>query len=85
MDGIKMPQELAELSGVTAMAASNFLNTAIVADLIEYIPRKPPRRKLDYVPPQWVDLIESQKPEESTNQKEDQNSAERKEESDKNE
>jgi len=66
MDGVKMPKELAAKAGVTSMTASNFLNAALVADLIEYTARQPPRRKLDYVPPSWLSLIEQPKTEEQT-------------------
>jgi len=64
MDGIKMPKELASKANVTSMTASNFLNSALTVDLIEYTPRRPPRRKLDYIPPSWLNLIELPKAEE---------------------
>jgi hypothetical protein len=57
MDGIRMPKDLAEETGVTVMTVSNFLAAGVTAELIEYIRGKPPRRILDYVPPSWIDLV----------------------------
>lgn len=58
MDGKRMPKDLASLAGVTAMAVSFFLNAGVAASLIEYEKGKPPSRLLDYVPPDWLSLVE---------------------------
>jgi len=57
IDGKKMPKDLAKETRVTAMAVSNFLNAALAGGLIEYAPRQPPIRALDYVPPSWLSLV----------------------------
>jgi len=58
MNGIKMPKDLAAASGVSSMAVSNFLSAALALNLIEYAPRQPPQRALDYIPPTWLSLVE---------------------------
>jgi len=57
MDGIRMPKDLAEETGVTVMTVSNFLAAGVAAELIEYSRGRPPKRILDYVPPSWIDLV----------------------------
>jgi hypothetical protein len=37
------------------MSVSYFLNAAVAAELIDYEPRKAPRKLLDYVPPSWTE------------------------------
>jgi len=64
IDGVRMPKDLAKETGVTTMTVSNFLNVALAAEFIEYAPRQPPKRILDYVPPSWLGLIELPKIEE---------------------
>ena len=58
INGIRMPVEIAKKVEVTPMAVSHFLNAASTAGLIKYIPRKPPVRLLDYVPPSWLEEVE---------------------------
>jgi len=61
MDGDRMPKDIAEATGVTQMAVSNFLNEALTAELIEYQRGNPPKRLLNYVPPVWIGLLPSEK------------------------
>jgi DNA-binding MarR family transcriptional regulator len=55
MDGKKMPKDIAEQVGVTPMAVSYFISSAVAAGLVEYSQGTPPRRVLDYVPPAWIE------------------------------
>lgn len=57
MDGKKMPKDLAKETGVTIMTVSNFLAAGVAAELVEYNRGEPPRRILDYVPPNWIELV----------------------------
>ena len=57
MDGKRMPGNIANEAGVTAMAVSTFLSACVAAELVEYKKGEPPRRVLDYVPPSWIELI----------------------------
>src|SRR5437867_1609026 len=58
LDGKKMPKDIADAVKVTAQAVSLFLNAGVALELIEYQRGKPPRRILDYVPPEWLSLVE---------------------------
>jgi hypothetical protein len=57
MDGKTMPKDLAKGTGVTIMAVSNFLTAGVAVELVEYNRGEPPRRILDYVPPNWIELV----------------------------
>jgi len=57
INGKRMPKDIANEVGVTPMAVSYFLNAAAAAELIEYSPRKPPCKILNYVPPSWIELV----------------------------
>ena len=57
IDGKRMAKDIANEVGVTQMAVSYFLTAAVAAELIEYAPREPPRKILDYVPPSWIELV----------------------------
>ena len=57
IDGKRMSKDIADQAGVTPMSVSNFVNAGVAAELIEYIKGKPPRRILDYVPPEWISLV----------------------------
>lgn len=61
IDGQRMPKDIATAAKITAQAVSNFLSIARTAELIEYDPRQPPRRILDYVPSSWIELLDLQK------------------------
>ncbi len=56
IDGDRMPQQIAQESQVSAAAVSNFLASSSAAGLVDYVKGRPPRRLLDYVPAEWVDL-----------------------------
>ena len=55
-DGNRMPAAIATEAKVTSMAVSTFLNAGESAGLIQYKRGEPPRRILDYVPPEWIEL-----------------------------
>jgi len=55
MDGKRMPKDIADQVGVTAMAVSYFISSAVAAGLVDYSQGAPPRRMLDYVPPVWIE------------------------------
>lgn len=57
IDGKRMPKDLATQTGVTQMAVSYFLNACVVAEFVEYERGEPPRRILNYVPPDWINLV----------------------------
>lgn len=57
IDSKRMAKDIANEIGVTQMAVSYFLSAAVAAELIEYAPREPPRKILDYVPPSWIELV----------------------------
>lgn len=58
MDGKRATSDLVRETRLTLKAVLNFINVAQTAELVEYIQRQPPRRKLDYVPPAWIGLVE---------------------------
>ncbi len=53
-----MSKEIADAVRVTPQAVSLFLIAGAALELIEYQRGKPPRRILDYVPPEWASLVE---------------------------
>ena len=57
INGNRMPREIADSSGISAVAVSYFLTAAEAAGLVEYNRGEPPKRLLDYVPPAWLDLL----------------------------
>jgi len=57
IDGERMAKDIANEIGVTKMAVSHFLTAAKASEMIEYVPREPPRKILDYVPPSWIELM----------------------------
>ncbi len=57
INGSRMPKDIANEVKVTQMAVSNFLNAGEAAGLIEYKRGEPPWRLLDYVPPNWIELL----------------------------
>ena len=68
-DGTRMPKVIGDEAKVTAAAVSYFLNAGVAAGLIQYERGEPPRRLLEYVPPEWIQLtqgseqtLESQQP-----------------------
>jgi hypothetical protein len=57
-DGLGDRIQIANAVRVTPQAVGQFLKAGVALDLIEYETGKPPRRLLDYVPPEWLSLIE---------------------------
>lgn len=56
-DGIKLPKEIAKVVNVSPMSVSRFLNLTVSAGIVEYDRGRPPVRVLDYVPAEWIELL----------------------------
>lgn len=72
IEGKRLAKDIAKEIGVTKMAVSHFLSAAVAAGLIEYAPRQPPRKILDYVPPSWIELVKLPIVEEEEKSKQEQ-------------
>jgi len=68
IDGKRMPKEIADLAGISAVAVSYFLTALESAGLVEYNRGEPPKRLMDYVPPAWLDLLSIQQSNQQVNQ-----------------
>ena len=51
----RMPNDIAEEVGVSAMAVSLFLKSVTDVNLVEYKQGKPPRKIIDHVPTKWLE------------------------------
>jgi hypothetical protein len=58
IDGSRMPTDISKDAGVTSMAVSYFLSSVVNAGLIKYEKGTPPRRIINYTPPDWAKEIE---------------------------
>jgi len=58
LNGKRMLRDIADAVKVTPQAVGQFLNAGVALELIEYQRGNPPRRILDYVPPEWLSLVE---------------------------
>jgi len=58
LNGKRMPKDIADAVKITPQAVSLFLNAGVALELVEYQRGRPPRRILDYVPPEWLSLVE---------------------------
>src|SRR5438128_11606085 len=56
LNGKLMREGIADIVKVTPQAVGQFLIAGAALGLIEYRKGKPPRRLLDYVPPEWLAL-----------------------------
>ena len=61
MDGNRMSKDIARDIGIVERSVNKFLKIAAVAGLARNPRGKPPYRVIDYVPPSWIDFIESPK------------------------
>lgn len=57
IDGVKLSKDIAKDAGVTVRSVNGFLSVCEKTGLIENPWGKPPKRKIDYVPAKWVELI----------------------------
>ncbi|RLF93526.1 hypothetical protein DRN52_06375, partial [Thermococci archaeon] len=57
IDGIKTSKEIAKEAGVSVRSVNRFLAIAAKAGLVENPWGKPPKRIIDYVPPNWIELV----------------------------
>ncbi len=58
IDGKNMAKDIARLLKVSERGVNHFLKRATDAGFIDNPPRRPATRRLDYVPPSWLDLVE---------------------------
>ena len=58
IDGKRMLGDIATAVKMTPQAVGQFLIGGAAVELIEYQRGKPPRRLLDYVPPEWLTVVE---------------------------
>lgn len=56
-DGIRMPNDIAQIIGISTRSVERFLKVLETAELIENLRGKPPKRLLDYVPASWLELM----------------------------
>ena len=57
-DGRHMPKDMVAEAGLSVGPISTFLNAGVAAGLIQFEKGEPPSRLLDYVPPEWIELIQ---------------------------
>ena len=57
LDGIHMSNEIAQKIKISTSAVNIFLDKAKILGLAKNPRNEPPYRLIDYVPPEWVDLI----------------------------
>src|SRR5213593_4411972 len=57
-DGHRDRIQIANEVKVTPQTVGKFLKAGVALGLIEYEAGKPPHRLLDYVPPEWLSLVE---------------------------
>lgn len=70
IDGIRQADDIVKISGLTKTPVYNFLKMLEDSNLIERQHGKAPRRLLDYVPPGWTDLIQTNSKQNNNEQKE---------------
>jgi DNA-binding transcriptional regulator GbsR (MarR family) len=58
IDGQRLPDEIINSSGMKQAALYNFLKLLSNANLIETPHGKAPKKKLDYVPASWLELLQ---------------------------
>ena len=59
IDGIRQADEIVKISGITQAPVYKFLKILEDSGLIERQRGKPPQRLLDYVPAEWIDLVQT--------------------------
>jgi len=57
INGTRMPANIAQSTGISTRSVERFLKVLEIAELIENLWGKPPKRLLDYVPASWLDLV----------------------------
>lgn len=62
MDGKRQSDEIAKIVGKTKRAIDIFLKILEDATLVEREFNKPPVRALDYVPANWIELLQKESP-----------------------
>lgn len=58
INGIRMPPEIGEMSGMRLRTIQDFLKILVDAGLVSNVRGNPPKKLLDFVPASWIELIE---------------------------
>ena len=58
IDGVKSQTDISKEVGTSQAAVSYFLSSTQMAGLVKYDSKSPPRRVIDYTPPEWFKEIE---------------------------
>jgi len=62
IDGTKLPKDMvSKIGNIKQRAIENFLDELEKAQLITNPKRKPAEKLIDYVPPEWIELLEKTK------------------------
>lgn len=59
IDGESDAKRLSEKANVPLKRVQNFLTTLRKAELVEGLKGMPPRKRIDYVPPAWLGLVDT--------------------------
>ena len=62
LDSLRSPKQIADKIEVAERTVRLFIEAAVAAGLVEVQWGKPPQRKLDYVPPTWLELVTLDEP-----------------------
>ena|SRR2546427_10052307 len=65
IDGTRMPKDIADRLKVTERGIRYFLDSLVTAGFVENPRGQPPKRILDYVPPSWIELVQSKEEQEA--------------------
>lgn len=76
IDGNRQADEIVKVSGLTQAPVYRFLKILEDANLIERPRGQPPRKWLDYVPAEWIDLIQEDSQQSDLEQKTDSKKSE---------
>lgn len=76
IDGNRQADEIVKVSGLTQAPVYRFLKILEDANLIERPRGQPPRKWLDYVPAEWIDLIQDDSQQSDLEQKTDSKKSE---------
>jgi len=76
IDGNRQADEIVKVSGLTQAPVYRFLKILEDANLIERPRGQPPRKWLDYVPAEWIDLIQEDPQQSDLEQKTDSKKSE---------
>ncbi len=61
IDGVKMPKDIADSVGISAMAVSDFLKRVSEVGFVKYELGKPPKKSITYTPAAWLEDTKEEK------------------------